>query len=153
MNYFYKLLVIVILQATLALPILAQNTDAREAALEEARKVLAMDGDAAKDYIATLNAEEAKNLLSTVLNVTENRNPDIRRAAYVIEHLETLRADAQAQERLQALLAVLIITAGLFTAFLIFVLLDQRRTLKSLQRLLSAQTNGGSDGPSVYRGE
>ena len=126
--------------------------------LSEARALLAMPDREALEKIKTYNADEAEILITQVLSLTRPNNPNVDRVYHLVRHLEILRADAHAQNRLDTLLVVLGITFALFTVFLIFVLLDQRRSIQALQKLLGERQNfasnsAASDPNAVYRGE
>ncbi len=121
-------------------------------ALREARRVMALQPEAAKKHIATLSPTEARNLLSQVRFIARKNNPDLDKVYYLVQHLETLKATDLAQRRLNNLLLVLGLTLLLFTAFLGYVILDQRRTMIRLKQMLG---NRASESPAgdVYRGE
>jgi hypothetical protein len=143
--------VLLAIGSLLALPLAAQARPD----LGFARELLDLPIKAALERVKVLNAGEAEALTTQLLSLTRARNPDVDHVYALVRHLETLRADTQAQNRLNTLLTVLTFTLGLFTAFLLYVLFDQRRSLKSLQKMLSenAGKRPESSSHTVYRGE
>ncbi|MCR9143600.1 MAG: hypothetical protein NXI24_15235 [bacterium] len=123
--------------------------------LSVARGLLNMPVEEANEAIKKFNAKEAEILNTQLLALIRPRNPDVDRVYGLIRHLESLRADAQAQNRLDTLLYVLALTLLLFTGFLIYVIIDQRRSLRELQKLLTPGSASTQDNSSqnVYRGE
>lgn len=123
--------------------------------LSAARELLAMPVADANEAIKKYNAKEAEILNTQLLALLRPRNPDVDRVYGMIKHLETLRADAQAQNRLNTLLYVMGLTLILFTGFLTFVMIDQRRSMRALQKLLGPGAESGPDNSShnVYRGD
>lgn len=136
-------------------PANAQTGDGPD--LSVARELLAMPARDAAEKIKTFSAKEAEILNTQILALVRKGNPDIDRVYALIRHLETLRADAQAQNRLNTLLYVLGLTLVLFTAFLIFVIIDQRRSLIGMQKLISnggaARSQASGSSTEIYRGE
>jgi hypothetical protein len=123
--------------------------------LSAARALLQMPVNQANEAIKKYNAKEAEILNTQLLSLLRPGNPDVDRVYGLIRHLETLRADAQAQNRLNTLLYVLGLTLLLFSGFLIYVIVDQRRSLIALQKLLASGAESKPDHSSqtVYRGE
>ncbi|MCB1307651.1 MAG: hypothetical protein KDK30_05715 [Leptospiraceae bacterium] len=132
----------------------AQTTETTEVDLSHAREILQMSKNDAKAEIAKLNAEEAAALASQILKVARDRNPDIDHLYYVVAQLNQIEATEKAQRRLNYLLWVILLLMTLFCAFVIYVIIDQRITLKKMRGLLddlpdtSSKTN-----PEVYRGD
>lgn len=140
-----------------AVPAYAQTGEGPD--LSVARGLLTMPAREAAEEIKKFSAKEAEILNTQILALVRESNPDVDRVYALVRHLESLRADAQAQNRLNTLLYVLGLTLVLFTAFLIFVIVDQRRSLIGMQKLLADTTakselSGASDSSTgVYRGE
>lgn len=132
----------------------AQTTETTEVDLSHAREILQMSKNDAKAEIAKLNAEEAAALASQILKVGRDKNPDIDHLYYVVAQLNQIEATEKAQRRLNYLLWVILLLMTLFCAFVIYVIIDQRMTLKKMRSLLddlpdpSAKAN-----PEVYRGD
>lgn len=122
--------------------------------LGRARELLAMEGLAAKEAIKDLSEAEARELVTQVLYLAREKNPDIDRVYLLVQHLEAIRATELAQRRLNSLLWVLGLTLALFGVFLIYVLFDQRRTLREVRALIDADSAAPqSPAAPVYRGE
>ncbi len=140
-----------------AMPAHAQTGDGPD--LSVARGLLAMPARDAAEEIKKFSAKEAEILNTQILALVRKSNPDVDRVYALVRHLESLRADAQSQNRLNTLLYVLGLTLVLFTAFLIFVIIDQRRSLIGLQKLLagaaakSAESGAADSSTEIYRGE
>ncbi len=133
----------------------AQSPTIPEPDLSAARALLNMSPADANEAIKKYNAKEAEVLNTQLLSLLRPRNPDVDRVYGLIRHLETLRADAQAQNRLNTLLYVLGLTLLLFTGFLIYVIMDQRNSLRALQKLLGtgAGSKASDSSQDIYRGE
>lgn len=135
-------------------PVIAQNSES-EPNLERARSFLALEEAKLKEEIEKLNVDEAIELSTQIRYLARPTNPQIDRLAVVLQHLETLRATDLAQRRLDQLLLVLGCVLVLFAVFLIYVVVDQRRTVRELQSLLAndpARRTETAQTP-VYRGE
>ena len=128
---------------------------AQQPDLRAARDLLALPDREALEAVKKYNADEAEILTTQLLSLTRPANPDIDRVYTLVRHLETLRADAHAQNRLNPLLYVLALTLILFTAFLIYVIIDQRASLRALQKLLAGAPEKSPDNSShsVYQGD
>lgn len=135
-------------------PLVAQTSEA-EPDLARARSFLALDEAQLKTEVEKLNVDEAIELSTQIRYLARPQNPQIDRLAVVLQHLETLRATDLAQRRLDQLLLVLACVLTLFAAFLIYVIVDQRRTLRALQTLLAGDAARPADGARapVYRGD
>lgn len=149
---------IVAIFAALALagpaPVNAQTPEP-EPDLARARAFLALDEAQLRTEVEKLNVDEAIALSTQIRFLARPQNPQIDRLAVVLQHLETLRATDLAQRRLDQLLLVLGCVLVLFAVFLIYVVIDQRRTVAALQALLASDPARPTDGARapVYRGE
>ncbi len=123
--------------------------------LSRARRLLAMEGLAAKEEIQHLNEDEAREVLSQIMFLARPGNPDLDRVYLLARHLEEIQATALAQRRLDSLLWVVGLTLLLFVLFLTYVLFDQRRAMRELRELLAeARDQAPQARPvNVYRGE
>ncbi len=133
-----------------------QRTVAEPAELQTLRadavRYLELDPKAAREHAGRLSAVQAAALLSQVQLLARTRNPDIDRLSYLVRQLEEQRATEVAQRRLDNLLLVIGLSLVLFTGFLVYVLLQQRRDLARAAQLLARHTPNAGSGP-VYRGE
>ena len=100
--------------------------------LQPARDFLKLDDATAKKTMETMPKEEAKALASQIIQLSKTRNPEILKLHYVLEHLASISANELGQTRLNNLLLVILLTVCLFSGFLIFVFLDQRRVIAQL---------------------
>ncbi len=130
------------------LPLAAQT---REEAIAKARTFLALKPDEARAYIQTLSAPEARALSSQILQLSRAKNPDMEKLAPVLEHLANIAALETGQKRLNNLLLVIVLTLVLFSAFLAFTLLDQRRILRALTDRSLATTPEAAEPPVLPR--
>lgn len=116
-----------------------------------AQKLLDTPIDQSKEIIEKLSEEEAASVISQLRFMTRDRNPDLDKFVYLIEHLETIRATSLAQERLNKLLLVIAATTVLLAAFLGYTVYDQRRILRALSSL--QQPPPKEKPSSIYRGD
>ena len=121
--------------------------------LTEAKELLAMEPLQAKEKIESFTAEHARDLISQVRHIGREKYKDVDHLYLLLEHLSTLQATELAQKRLNNLLLVLGLTLALFTMFLIYVIVDQRRTLQKLRTVAGEAGAHQPDKPQVYRGE
>lgn len=140
------------ISAAVAHPLRAQTAAEKE--LESTKALLALDAPQMKARIESMSGEEASRVLSQIRFLVRDKNPDVDRIYYVMEHLESVRASDLAQRRLNNLLLVIALTLTLFVGYMIFLHVDQRRAVKRMEAILSG-TSGGADKtkPAVYRGE
>ena len=114
-----------------------ENTaDQREQAIARARHFLSLDNAAAREYTKQMSPEQAKALMTQVLNLKRQTNPDLDRMLVLVQHLDNIRASELAQARLDKLLLVLSLVLVLFSLYLLFLVLDQKRTLQKMQHML-----------------
>lgn len=122
--------------------------------LGPAKELLKMDEAAAKEEIKKLSESETKAIITQVIYLSRAKNPDIDHLYYLLDHLETVRATALAQRRLDNLLIVFFLTLALFTGILIYTIADQRSSIKKLTLLLNAQDRSSrKENPGVYKGK
>ncbi len=135
-------------------PGFAQTTEA-EPDLARAREFLALDEARLKTEVEKLNVDEAIELSTQIRFLARPQNPQIDRLAVVLQHLETLRATDLAQRRLDQLLLVLACVLALFAVFLMYVVIDQRRTVRALQSLLANDQSAAAETARapIYRGD
>jgi len=133
----------------------ASGGDELQRALAKTRKYLQADLKSAEKIAQELSSREAAAMLTQILALTRDRNPDIDRLYYLLKQVETMRATEQAQTRLNYLLYVLGFTLFLFTAFFAYVVVDQKRNMDALRLLLEKAPKDGdsSEAETVYRGE
>lgn len=138
-------------------------------ALEHTRRYLSLPPKEFKAATARLSPQEAENLISQIIHLRSKRNPDLVRLHQILRHLETIRATALAQKRLNRLLLVLITILFIFSGVLIHTSLTQRRILKKIlsaqsgrdvtgseivgQAFTGQETSGQEKHTPVYRGE
>lgn len=136
---------------------LQAQPDSQDPELAEARRLLELPQDQLPAEVERLSADQAAELVSQIRFLGRPENPQIDRLYIVLRHLESLRATELAQRRLNNLLLVLGLTLVLFTAFLVYVMLDQRRSIRTLQSLLQTdarnRSGAAADDTPVYRGE
>ena len=159
----FLFLIVTIFASGLTNALMAQPETANpgvQAELDKARSYLTKDLETVREEFEKLSEKEAAVLITQLLHVTRKTNPDVDKVYELLKHLETLRATAQAQNRLNNLLTVLGFTLVLFTLFLIYVVFDQYRNFKKLREHLASDTGvNGSNNPdtktasNVYRGE
>lgn len=121
--------------------------------LAQAKDLLSMDLLPAKAKIETFNAEHARDLISQIRHLGREHYEDLDHLYLVLEHLSTLEATELAQKRLDNLLLVLGLTLALFTLFLIYVVMDQRKTLSKLHTIVAGIGVERGEKTEIYRGE
>lgn len=120
---------------------------------EQADALLSLNPAAQKEQILKMSASEAEALMSTLSRRVLAKSPDAAPVFYLYEHLASLDAIELAQKRLDRLLAVFVITLLLFIAYLLFLLMQQNKIVKTLQ-LQQPKAEGRLTEPvKVYRGE
>lgn len=128
---------------------------AAEDRLEPARQFLKLEPVAAKKQIETMSPTEASGLISQIRFLKKQTHPDLDHLYYLLEHLQTLKATALAQKRLNNLLWVLGLTLALFSIFFIYIIWDQRGAIAKLEALSSSieEKTPTKKAPEIYRGE
>lgn len=121
--------------------------------MEVASRLLKMTPEEAKKQIEKMSVKETAVMITQIRFITRKHNRDMDRVYYLLKHLESIKANALAQKRLNNLLWVLAISVGLFSAFLIYIILDQKKAIGSLQKLLSGSEENVSRANTVYRGD
>ena len=122
--------------------------------IEESRKLLSLPPQAAIAAIKNLSAAMATIRVSQIRHLVRKHNPDIDRVYLILRHLEELRATALAQKRLNNLLWVIALCFSLFSSFLFYVYISQRRALREVEAITKKQKAARAVPASpVYRGE
>lgn len=120
----------------------------KERAARQAKELLAMTETEAKATIEKMSRGEAAEASSNILNQVRPRFKQADHVAYLLQHLAQIQATEREQKRLNNLLLVIFLTVALLAGFFIYVLLDQRRWMAQLSRLVNSQ-NLGSEPLSV----
>lgn len=119
-----------------------------------AAEYLSLPDHVARERAGALSAEETIQLLADVRQQIRPRNPDLDRVYLAIEHLESLRATQIAQKRVDRLALAVGVGLLLIVAFQLWIFLDQRRQIQSLQRWIAASPGSNDEKrTTVYRGE
>lgn len=122
--------------------------------MEESRKLLTLPLQEALSMIKKLSTAEAAVRTSQIRYLARKRNPDIDRLYIILRHLETLRATELAQRRLDNLLWVIAMSLLLFSSFLFYIYINQRRAFRDIQNIVKKQKDSSTAlKPSLYRGE
>lgn len=128
-------------------------TPEQEESIKRAKTFLAMDPVTLKAEVENLNAAEAAELISQIRFLVRDNNPDVDKIYPVLEHLASLKAAELEQKRLNNLLLVIAVVILLFSIYLTYILMDQRKSLVRVQLLLSTETEKKGKKKEVYRGD
>lgn len=120
---------------------------------EQADALLALSPAAQKEQILKMSASEAEALMSTLSRRALAKNPEAAPVFYLYEHLASLDAIELAQKRLDRLLAVFVVTLLLFVAYLLFLLMQQNKIVKTLRSQHPTAEGRPVEQVKVYRGE
>lgn len=99
-----------------------------------AQEFLEMPLDKAFPIISQLKKEEAKELITQIRTIARAKNPDVDKLYFLLSHLEEIQAVEKEQSRLESLIWVYGLAFALFSGFLFYVLLTQRKAIRELQR-------------------
>ncbi|MCC5816010.1 MAG: hypothetical protein JJT78_14760 [Leptospira sp.] len=99
-----------------------------------AEEFLVMSLDKAFPIIAQLKKEEAKELITQIRAKARETNPDIDKLYFLISHLEEIQAVEKEQARLVSLIWVYVLGFALFSGFLFYTTISQRKAIRELQR-------------------
>jgi|GEM_PF-2316267 len=120
---------------------------------DQADSLLALSPAAQKEQILKMSASEAEALMSTLSRRTLAKNPEAAPVFYLYEHLASLDAIELAQKRLDRLLAVFVVTLLLFVGYLLFLLIQQNKIVRTLRSRQPAGEERAAEQVKVYRGE
>lgn len=127
------------------------SAQSREEALSEARAFLKKDRAAATEYASHLSGEQARALADQILFISRPGHPQIDHLNYLLSHLAQISANETGQKRLNNLLLVIVLTLVLFSCFLAFVLLDQRKIIRALNASMERPPIPSSTGQLATR--
>ncbi len=129
---------------------------AQERELERARALLELPAKEAIKQIEQLSEQEAIELSSQIRFILQSQVPNINHIYYLLRHVESLRADRLANQRLHNLLWVIALTLMLFSSFLIYTIYNQYQSLKKIKALYADRRDQKGEelpGKEIYRGE
>lgn len=90
--------------------------------------------DKAFPMIARLNKEQAKELVTQIRAIARKEYSDIDKVYFLLSHLEEIQAVEKEQARLKSLLWVYALGFLLFSGFLGYIILAQRKAIREFQR-------------------
>jgi hypothetical protein len=99
-----------------------------------AEEFLEIPLDKAFPIISQLKKEEAKELITQIRAKARKNNPDIDKLYFLISHLEEIQAVEKEQARLESLIWVYVLGFALFSGFLFYITISQRKAIRELQR-------------------
>jgi hypothetical protein len=102
-----------------------------------AQEFLDMPLDKAFPIIESFTKEESKEMISQIRFLGKKNNPDLDKLYFVLSHLEEIQAVQKEQSRLNSLLWVYVLGFGIFSGFLAYLLISQRKTIREIQRNLT----------------
>ncbi|MCB1138410.1 MAG: hypothetical protein KDK23_06610 [Leptospiraceae bacterium] len=132
-----------------------EQPDKREELNRQANELRSMSAAEARERIKSMNLSQAMSIYDLLVQDAQQRGvgPQV---FYAAEQIQLLKATADSQKRLESLIWVIVLTLILFSGYLTYVLVDQRRLYKRMEELRSSAARSGN-GPSapadVYRGE
>ncbi|WCL48959.1 hypothetical protein [Leptospira sp. GIMC2001] len=126
----YHFLILLILTVFLA----TGSVFGQESNLPKAKEFLDMKLDDAYPLIERLNKEDAKELITQIRNEAKKDYSNIDKFYFLISHLEEIQAIEKEQNRLNNLLWVYGLGFILFTGFLGYILHNQRKAIRDIQR-------------------
>ena len=130
------------------------DRDDRNINIKESRKLLALPPQKAITAIKKMSVSEAVVRISQIRHLVRKDNPDIDRIYLILRHLEELRAADLAQKRLNNLLWVIALCFLLFSSFLFYIYIDQKRSLRDIESISKKpKRKGTAPVPPVYHGE
>ena len=124
--------------------------------MEKSRALLRLPPKDALSLIQKLSPSAAALHLSQIRYIARRRNPDIDRLYFLVRHLESLSATDLAQRRLNNLLWVIAFSLLLFSVFLFYIYMNQRRALEDMKAVLAEkkkERQKKSAQEPIYRGE
>lgn len=101
-----------------------------------AQEFLDMPLDKAFPIISSFTKEESKEMISQIRFIAKVNNPDLDKLYFLISHLEEIQAVQKEQLRLNSLIWVYVLGFGIFSGFLTYLLINQRKTIREIQRNL-----------------
>lgn len=139
----------------------AESPEGKREALErKASELLSMNPAMARQRIGEMNLQDALSVYDLLLRDAREKGvgPQV---FYVVEQIQLLKATEASQKRLESLIWVLALTLLLFSVYLAYVLIDQRRIYNKMLALRKGSSGGPMPGnrdqrnpePEVYRGE
>lgn len=134
--------------------VLEDSTPITESSLTAtaSRRLLKLPSQQAIQEIKKMTAKQADRYISEIRFLVRKDNPDLDRVYLILRHLESLKATALSQKRLNNLLWVIAISLFLFSSFLFYIYLNQRSVLKHLEK--EGQKEKKEQVPkTIYRGE
>jgi hypothetical protein len=136
-------------------PLAAEEPGSSNARMElerRANEIQNMNPRMAKEAIRSLNESEAIGVYDLMVSQAASKGvgPQV---FYLAEHIQLLRATQASQKRLESLIWVLALTLILFSGYLTYVLIDQRRIYRKLLALKETRKSGSNEPREVYTGE
>lgn len=134
----------------------AEGAEAKKESLEkQASELLSMNPAMARQRIGEMNLQDALSVYDLLLRDAREKGvgPQV---FYVVEQIQLLKATEASQKRLESLIWVLVLTLVLFSAYLAYVLIDQRRIYNKMLTLREdkgTKTDHSHTESKVYRGE